>query len=66
MPRKPRRAKEKVEQEARLPMRHEACGGNAVLTISLLSGNVTYRVHCHECGYDELWAGEPPGVTRLQ
>ena len=66
MPRKPRRQQEKVEQEAHLPVRHEACGGSAVLTISILSGNITYKVHCHGCGYNELWSGEPPGVVRLQ
>ena len=66
MARKASRKKEKAEPEARLPMRHEACGGNAVLTISILSGSTTYKVHCHDCGYDELWSGEPPGVTRIQ
>jgi len=66
MPRKPSRKEKKAQPEARLPMRHEACGGSAVLTISILSGNVTYKIHCHDCGYDEGWAGEPPGVVRLQ
>ena len=62
----PRPDPEKPPQEVRLAMRHEACGGRADLIISVIPGNIIYKVHCYECGYTESWLADQATRPRIQ
>ncbi len=55
-----------ILQKANLQMTHEACGGRADLVISQGLGNVTYSVHCHDCGYVETWSPDPAADPKIQ
>jgi hypothetical protein len=56
-----RKGRQSAVAHTQLSVKHEACGGQADLTISIGPGTTTYNVHCHQCGYTESWSdGQAP------